>query len=145
MESFIRLTSLILVLLTLQGCVGLAVSYPYGWNKGGYKYAVVDEKPTTCTGIENFSGKPSSKTVEDNQTTLVYKKGYVWAGVTPMLIIPIPLVLPVWSKTSTYICQDDFLIKASGNGTNIVAAYCGVLSERGSFPEDLGCRVENVK
>ena len=93
----------------------------------------------TCAALEARWGPPNLRETQGTETTLTYKSGFVWAGLMPMLLIPIPLVLPVWRKHTSMICKDGAVVKATGNTTGATGGYCGLTSER----PDWGCKWED--
>jgi hypothetical protein len=98
------------------------------------------ETPTKCIEVVTRWGEPSHKSVDSNGSTFVYKEeGFAWAGIMPMIGIPIPLVIPVESKSTTLICKNDVVIMASKTVTGYSAAYCGMISEAPQW----GCKTEN--
>jgi hypothetical protein len=133
----------------LSGCVGLAVFYPTestrvdpstGYKKGA-NYQDMEKAPTNCTELEGHLGEPNLRSTNGNERTLVYRTGFVWAGVVPMVVLPIPLILPVGRKHSTFLCRDNVLIKASGTTTGLSGAYCGYTNAQFDF----GCSWEDSK
>ena len=131
----------------LSSCVGVGVLYPkslatidhpqVGSTLGDYSPGSLNNS-TKCSEIKSRWGEPNHISRNGNETTLVYKYGLVWAGVMPIAVIPIPLVLPIESKSTTLICRDDEIIRATGTETGLSAAYCGVISEQ----PDYGCKTE---
>lgn len=141
MNKLFRFVVFGLAIATLQGCGGYATSYSKEWEKGGYKYAVVDDNPTLCSDLEKRWGKSSWKVaVDGNNTTLIHEDGFVWAGLTIFVVIPIPLVIPVGHEYEEFVCKDNKLIQAHGKIQKHYAAYCGILSERSD--QDIGCKIE---
>ncbi|MDH2916272.1 MAG: hypothetical protein PXX77_05265 [Gallionella sp.] len=91
-----------------------------------------------CSEILSIWGEPHRAWQNGIESSLVYKHGLVWAGIMPIVFVPIPLALPVGRKSTTLECVDDVLMKVYGTETGAVAAYCGVLSEQPKY----GCRFE---
>jgi hypothetical protein len=131
----------------LSSCIGVGVLYPknlatidhpqVGPTLGYYSPGGLNN-PAKCSEIKSRWGDPNNTSLNGNETTLVYKQGLVWAGVMPIVVVPIPLALPVGRKNTTLICVDDAIIRATGTETGLSAAYCGVISER----PDYGCKTE---
>ena len=92
----------------------------------------------TCEQVRGLWGEPDDVDVEGDHETLVYKKGLVFAGVMPFVVIPIPLALPVGQKNTTIECEKGVVVRAYKRGTTISAAYCGMISEKPEF----GCQAE---
>jgi len=131
----------------LSSCVGVGVLYPkssatidhpqVGPTLGFYGPGGVNNS-TKCSEIKSRWGEPNHSSLKGSETTLEYKYGLVWAGIMPIVLIPIPLALPVGRKSITMICVDDEIIRATGTETGLSAAYCGLISER----PDYGCKTE---
>jgi hypothetical protein len=117
---------MLLLLPLLSGCIGGLFVYPKKIPVGEYK------RYAKCAELIASWGQPDHQSVDGSATTLVYKMGYKWAGVMPMIIIPIPLVIPVGRNSTSLVCEDGVLIGASGTEiglldteTDYVGGYCG--------------------
>jgi len=135
MDHFSSRTWLVLIFLpTLSGCIGFGVVYPkdsipierpyIGDEKGSYFPGFSGLKGYTCSELEARWGEPNLRSTDGKKTTLVYKSGRVWAGILPMVGVVIPLVLPVSRKQSTFVCEDNVLLRASGTVSGYAGAYC---------------------
>lgn len=131
----------------LGGCVGIGALYPQaskaienpkiGAGVGEY-YENTKSTPLTCSEVRAQWGVPSQQSTAGTESTMVYKRGLVWAGVMPIVVVPIPIALPVGRKTTTMTCKGNTLVRAIGTETGLSAAYCGMISERPEY----GCRTE---
>ena len=144
----VKITVLISMLMMLSGCVGIGVLYPQDSATTdnphvsiirGYYSADKTPDSIDCMEVIRRWGEPS-KTYRDGETsTLVYKEGLVWAGVMPIIGIPIPIAVPVGRKSTSLVCRGDDVIKAMQTETRLAAAYCGMISEKPEY----GCQAEN--
>src|SRR5689334_23792220 len=110
----LRTLCLLLSLPFLASCIGGMLVYPtyfpplerpsIGGNKGAYHSGRDLKAPVKCTEVIARWGQPDNQSVDGNATTLVYKRGFTWAGVVPMIIIPLPLVIPVGTKSTSLVC-----------------------------------------
>lgn len=126
----------------LSGCVGAGVLMPdeseailspsISSSKGNYSSNHF-EKKYTCSYVQEKWGEPDTISAKDNKSTLLYKHDLVWAGVMPILIIPIPLAIPVGSKSTAIECNNDVVIKAYGTRTTFYGGYCGVISSKPEY------------
>jgi len=132
--------------LVTSGCAGFGVLYPNDTtpisnpkiSSFGNIYTTRNEKQYTCLEVVELWGEPDSLVTEGEIKTLTYKYGLVFAGIMPIVIIPIPLALPVGQKKTIIECQNDIVVRAYKTETGMSAAYCGMISER----PDYGCQTE---
>jgi len=144
--SLFRAFCLFLLLPFLSNCVGAAVIFPkkeatrvkprIGKSVGalivGNRYPLAEQGPgATCTQVIAQWGEPDHQSADGSETTLVYRQGLAWAGIMPMVLLPIPLILPVYPKSTTLTCKDDVLVSAYQISTSMAAAGCGMLDEGG--------------
>jgi hypothetical protein len=144
----LRTLGLLLLLPLLSSCIGGVVVYPtdmppleYPWihgNKGGYSSGRRLKAPEKCSAVMARWGQADHQTVDGNATTFVYKKGFAWAGIVPMIMIPIPLVVPVATKSTSLVCENGVVMRASGTETVFRGGYCGLISEEPRW----GCKSE---
>jgi hypothetical protein len=146
-----RISSLLLLLPLLSGCIGIEVFFPknepawvkprtdnsVGTRSGfppSYGYPATEEDPgTSCTEVIAQRGEPDHRSVDGRETTLVYRHGVAWAGIMPIIIFPIPVGLPVFPDYVTYTCKEDVLISVYQITTRTVGAVCGMLDEGGRW------------
>lgn len=136
------------LLLLLSGCIGGALVYPttsppiehpwIGVEVGTYNEPYRSWAPTKCTEVMARWGKPDQQSVDGRVTTLVYKKGFAWAGILPIIGVPIPFVIPVAQKSTILACENDVVMSASGTATGYSGAYCGLISEAVKW----GCKTD---
>ena len=105
----VRVFCVLLLLPLLSGCFGIEVFYP--------EKEPVRVKPSTgntlseetCTAVMAQHGKPDHQSLDNGETTVVYRDGVTWAGIMPVIVFPIPVVLPVFLDSITYTCKEDVL------------------------------------
>lgn len=133
--------------LIMSGCAGFGVLYPSDTtpisnpkisSSFGKIYTTRNEKQYTCSEVIELWGEPDSLDTEGEIKTLTYKYGLVFAGIMPIVIIPIPLALPVGQKKTIIECHNNIVVRAYKTATGMSAAYCGMISER----PDYGCQTE---
>jgi len=145
---------LLFVLPLLSGCLGMEVFFPEKepvWTKpttgvsdgtrSGFPPSYGSpafELGTTCADVVSHRGKPDHESVKASESTLVYRQGLVWVGIMPIVVIPIPLALPLFSDSVTYTCKDDRIISVYRRTTRMVGAVCGMLDEAGNW----GCQAQ---
>jgi len=135
-----------LLLPLLGNCVGAAVIFPkkeathvkprIGKSVGtlivGNTHPLMEQgSGTTCTQVIAQWGEPDHQSADGSETTLVYRDGLAWAGIMPIVLLPIPLILPVYPRSTRLICKDDVLVSAYRISTSMAAAGCGMLDEGG--------------
>lgn len=144
-----RISCLLLLLPLLNGCIGAGVVFPKKeatWVKPrignlvgtlsghppGYTYLFTEKDPgASCAEVIAQWGVPDSQHADGRETTLVYRHGVAWAGIMPIVIFPIPLILPVFPKSTTLTCKDNVLMSAYQISTSMAVAACGMLDEGG--------------
>lgn len=141
-----KASCLFLLLPLLSGCIGMGVVFPMKespWVKprigksvgtlssGSGYYVKEEDPPVTCTEVMAQWGEPDHQSVDGGETTLVYRHGVAWAGIMPIIIFPIPVILPVFPKSTTLTCKENVLISAYQIATTFAAAACGMLDEAG--------------
>ena len=149
-----RASFLFLLLPLLTGCVGGALVYPTKFSiehpttigdKAGYIYSfghplASSKAPIKCSEIIARWGEPDHKSVDGNEAIFVYKEeGFAWTGIMPFIVIPIPLIFPVESNSTTLICKDDAVTRVSQTVSGYSAAYCGMTGEAPHY----GCKIED--
>ena len=148
--QFLALRALchLLLLPLLSSCIGGVVVYPtdmpplehpsIGGNKGTYYSGRRLKAPVKCAELISRWGQPDKQSVDGKATSLVYKKGFAWVGIVPMIVFPIPLVIPAATKSASFVCENDVVTRASGTETVFRGGYCGLISEETRW----GCQSE---
>ena len=136
-----RLFAVALSILPLTGCVGIGALYPterpvtqdpeFGPDVGEYYpridyYRNINPGSLKCAELIAQWGPPNNISTSGDNKILVYKHGLLFAGLVPMLGIPIPLALPVGRKSTAITCNGEKLVSAYGTGTEISGAACGI-------------------
>jgi hypothetical protein len=140
---------LFLLLPLLSNCIGAGVVFPkkettwvkprignsvgtLSGNPPGYRYPFTEKDPgASCAEVIAQWGEPDSQQADGSETTLVYRHGVAWAGIMPIVVFPIPLILPVFPKSTTLTCKDNMLMSAYRISTSMAVAACGMLDEGG--------------
>ena len=92
-----------------------------------------------CSEIISRWGKPSYKSFDGDLSTYTYMHDFVWLGVIPIVLVPIPLALPVGRRTTALTCRDDKVIRATGTESGIVFVLCGqITSQKAKFECNAG-------
>jgi hypothetical protein len=120
---------LLILCVLFQGCVGIDVEKtenqvyqnPHISNSAsalGLKYPGASKTNSfvcTTTWLEEHWGKPSriTRNQTGNQTeTWTYKFGLIWNGVTPIVLVPVPLIVPVGREQIHFVIQDGHVVSA---------------------------------
>lgn len=144
----VKITTVISMCMMLCGCVGIGVLYPKDYPTtdnpdvsviAGHYSSHKTSYSLDCTEVIRKWGEPSQTYKNNEETLLVYKHGITWAGIMPIIGVPIPIALPVGRKSTSLVCKGDQVIKAMRTGTGIASAYCGMISEKPEY----GCQTEN--
>ncbi|EEF61513.1 hypothetical protein Cflav_PD4191 [Pedosphaera parvula Ellin514] len=115
--------------LLIQGCVGIGVSKTRNEAFQNPKISDVayvsglshtDASQTnvvvyTATWLENHWGRPARIThvgVDSQTEVWTYKFDIIWNGVTPVLLVPIPIILPVGREQIQFVLQDGRVVSA---------------------------------
>lgn len=140
------LTTTLLLFPLLGGCVGMSIIHPgkFGSIQGPNVSCKVPDSPgcmgsigNSCDALIRHWGDPAKTSVSGQQRRLTYKQGLSWAGIMPIVIVPIPLAVPSGHKTVTFTCDGDNVVEASGITTKNSGLYCGLLMSNDGF--SLGC------
>ena len=127
-QCLLKLTSVLAVCLLVQGCVGLALfgtktstldppaikdnaKFDNVWEYGGSK----NIPKLSAAMLRSNWGEPVS--VEQSSTTnqveiWTYKFDRIWCGITPCLVVPVPLVLPIGRQKVFFFVREGQVIKA---------------------------------
>lgn len=131
-----KLTIFIIAFL-LSGCVGVATmhnpekkheelnfklmgrGFLFDYQEKNHNYSKSD--------VIEIWGKPDNKEVRGSVEYWRYKQeGLAWAGVIPMIVIPIPLVVPVGRNSVTLGFNGNELVSATSQYRDGSLAVCGV-------------------
>lgn len=133
----------LLLFLLVQGCVGIGVQktqnqdYPNPQISTracalGLKYhgaERVDSSTYTAAWLQEHWGKPSRITRDEtgSQTeTWTYKFGPIWNGVTPVVLVPVPLIVPVGREQIHFVLQDGHVVSAKSHTEQSIGCAYGV-------------------
>ena len=137
---------LLLHCLLLQGCVGGAViksnTEPYHWGGSSTKTNV---EVYTSTWLTTNYGKPTTVSTNGIEEVWTYQFGHIWAGVMPVVVVPIPLAVPVGGDKIVFVLRDNHIVSATqsrqqtiggavGFGFGPCGGACGAFSLEG-FPK----------
>ncbi|MFT7098688.1 MAG: hypothetical protein ACJAS6_000553 [Rickettsiales bacterium] len=137
--------SLIIVLLSLGGCIGVGVFYPsknvcYAGNKYFDRSIGTNCGRKNVQSISSKIGKISTKNMflskngppdkvrflEKNKERWSYKQeGFRWIGILPMVGLPIPIGIPVLPKYHHHYFTGNMLDKSVYKETRFFGAWCG--------------------
>ena len=95
-------------------------------GKGFLNPYVKENQKYTKKSVLEIWGEPDSKVVEGSIEIWRYnQEGFAWAGLIPIVIIPIPLVAPVGKNGVVLSFNGNELIKASEDRREGGVAMCG--------------------
>lgn len=140
--------ALLLSTLALSGCVGVitihnptthydAASIKLGGK--GYCCSGVNDPVSTKAEIIQSWGQPDKQWTKGNSEMWQYfRDGLSWAGIMPVLVIPVPLLVPTGRHSTTFIFTDDKLTSVEVVDGKMFMALCGLfLMDHG--PNYFGC------
>ena len=135
-----RLIILLTAVFLLSGCVGVGVMTMHNpdteldslefklGEKGFLNPHVRESQKYTKEDVLVLWGEPDSKAVDGAVEEWRYnREGLAWAGLIPVVIIPIPLVAPVGKNGVVLSFNGNELIKAKENNREGGMAMCGWL------------------
>lgn len=136
MEKNMRVIGIAVLMLLLSGCAGvMTVHNPDTEIKDlNFKLASKGFLNTDATENSNYTkksvleiwGKPDSIKVNGAKEQWKYNQtGLAWAGLIPVIIVPIPLLVPVGKNGVVLVFQDELLISAIKNQREGNIAMCG--------------------
>jgi len=127
----------------LQGCVGVAVlkpkttvisdpvisSYP---NDADPVHERKSSEATnavvyTSEWLQTHWGSPNrvSRTLDNSDAIWTYTFRPIWEGVTPFVIIPVPLMLPTEKQKVSFVLHDGYIISARTTEPWMVGCIAG--------------------
>jgi len=80
----------------------------------------------TADWLQKYWGKPKSTTLVSKETLeeiWTYKFGWVWCGVVPWVVVPIPLVVPVQRQKIVFHVRDNRIISADVVDWDVVGNF----------------------
>ena len=130
-----KLTILIVAFL-FSGCVGVATMHnsekkydDLNFKLMGRGFLFDDQEENhnySKSDVIEIWGQPDSKDIRGNVEYCRYKQeSLAWAGVIPMVVIPIPLVVPVGNNSVTLGFIDNELVSATSLYRDGSLAVCG--------------------
>lgn len=136
-----RLLAVVLIMLSLTGCVGVGVLYPkersvthdpeFGPDIGEYYPRInyhrsINPGSLKCSELITQWGLPNNISAVGEKKILIYKHGLVFTGLLPILGVPIPLALPTGRKSTTITCDGEKIMNVFGTGTEMSGTACGI-------------------
>ena len=93
----------------------------------GYISAEVEEEHSGYLKADVLKawGQPDSKKLKGEIEYWRYEHGLAWAGLIPVLIVPVPLVLPVGKNGATLAFSGDELVSAVSRDRDMAGGMCG--------------------
>lgn len=138
-QQIIRLIVSAVVLFLLSGCAGVSVTGDksavvknpnISQEKGYIGYTpLAEDIYITETELLKYWGNPDEVTYDDNgKKLLLYKRNeYRWNGITLMVIIPIPLLIPVGHDYLSFTVEKDNITSVlMKNNTGESGFYCWI-------------------
>ena len=129
----IKTSPLLLLCLLLSGCIGGGIikskTNPYRWYNSHSK---TNAEVYTSTWLKTNYGKPTNVITNGSEEVWTYQSGRIWAGVMPVVIVPIPLAVPVGREAALFTLQDDPIVSATqikqetiGGAVGFAGGPCG--------------------
>lgn len=136
-KNVVQKLTLIVIIFLLSGCVGVATMHNPEKKHEDLKFKLMGRGFLFDNQEENHNysksdvvevwGQPDSKEVSGNVEYWRYKQGVLaWAGVIPMIVIPIPLVAPVGKNSVTLGFIGNELVSATSQYRHGSLAVCGM-------------------
>ena len=112
--------------LLLQGCVGGGIikstTGQYSWYDAHSK---IDPVVYTSNWLTERYGKPASVSTNGLKQVWTYQTGWIWAGVMPVIVVPIPLAVPVGKEKTIFVLRDDRIVSATQSAQQTVGGAVG--------------------
>ena len=109
-----KIAPFLLLCPLLQGCIGGGViksqTGPYYWANSSTK---TNAAVYTSAWLETNYGKPTIVSTNGLEEVWTYQSGRIWAGVMPVIIVPIPLAVPVGREKIVFILRDAQVVSAT--------------------------------
>jgi len=116
----------LLLCLLLQGCIGGGIikskTSSYHWYDSHSK---TNAEVYTSTWLATNYGKPTSVSTNANEEVWTYQSDRIWAGVMPVVIVPIPLAVPVGRERIVFVIRDDRIVSATQSRQQTVGGAVG--------------------
>lgn len=136
-ENILRSLLFVVIGILLTGCAGIVTMHnsetdheDLNFTLGGKGYLSFYKKETknhTKQAIREAWGEPDKISNNDKYEVWRYDQGgFAWAGIIPILIIPIPLIAPVGKNSVTFNFNGDELASVSSEKREGGIAICGL-------------------
>jgi len=156
--NLIKILFIMSVMIMLSSCVGIAVMSHskqvtdnedpnlvgcfYEHNIGFAAFCNSEKASLrTIENIIKFYGPPKKRYSKEGLDYLVYNEDFVWRGIFPMIIIPIPLIIPIGHHETILVFDNNKLIKITKEFDEMWGAFCGYNLDSGKF----GCTAGGTK
>ncbi|MBT4921819.1 MAG: hypothetical protein HON23_02265 [Rickettsiales bacterium] len=88
--------------------------------------------------LPGYAKPQKVKVISTTEEVWIYdKKGFVWAGFVPLVIIPIPIIFPVGKKYEYIFFEDNIVRERKENYSGYVSGTCGALFTGAEY----GCEI----
>ena len=120
--------------LLLSGCAGVLVMHnpkkthdsdEFRLMGRGYISAKRAHSGYQKADVLKAWGEPDSKKIKRGVEYWRYEQGLAWAGLIPVLVVPVPLVLPVGKNSATLAFSGDELVSAVSRDRDMSGGMCG--------------------
>ena len=132
---FVRV-GLIFIGALLSGCIGGYLVHPNTLSENKPFFSADGDLmpnesgiPMTCSAARAIFGKADNVNTSGRLTTYTYHHGFVWAGVEPVILIPIPipLIAPVGKQKTALVCDGEVIVSATAAVTAHSGFICGIM------------------
>jgi hypothetical protein len=149
MNSAFKAVIFVIFATSIQGCAGVLTSTSESVNltnavpsetRGYFVKADLKTAPTTKENIITYWGTPDKVTMRNSDEILEYNVGSsYWRGITPVFIIPIPLLIPGGQDKITLVFKEEKLtevvLQSKAEGEHL----CGITFFGPGGPTGPGC------
>ena len=134
----------LIVILLFNNCVGIGIVYGHNYEaeydeeyKPYNRYNQIDcNKTNEINKLTYTYGKPQIETQENGVEKYTFKEWFVFRGIVPMLIIPIPILFPIGYNEHIMLFEGNKCLSYKYEYTTWEGFACGIENE-GTM--ELGC------
>jgi hypothetical protein len=156
MNRVLKTAIFIIFSTSIQGCAGVLTSTSESVRltnaapsetRGYFVKANLKTATTTKKSIIAYWGSPDKATIRNSYEILEYNVGSsYWWGITPVFIIPIPLLIPGGQDKITLVFKEEQLAEVVLTGKAEGEHLCGIMFFGPGGPTGPGClsQTENL-